>query len=108
MLGHEKRSLVYHSDHRELCAHEREWPFRILNVLEIVGESMGFRQDDHYKHLKVMQDADAIVRDAADLIAKHGLNADTARRVVLQGMLGDQPLPLRGAAVKSFDPVVPS
>jgi heterodisulfide reductase subunit D len=53
---------VYHSDHRELCAHEREWPFRILNVLEIVGESMGFRQDDHYKHLKVMQDADAIVR----------------------------------------------
>jgi Fe-S oxidoreductase len=99
---------VYHSDHRELCAHEREWPFRILNVLEIVGESMGFRQDDHYKHLKVMQDADAIVRDAADLIAKHGLNADTARRVVLQGMLGDQPLPLRGAAAETFDPVVPS
>src|SRR4029453_16903969 len=58
---------VYHSDHRELCSHERDWPFRILNVLESVGESMGIAQDDHYKHLKVMQDADAIVRDAADL-----------------------------------------
>ena len=33
---------VYHSDHRELCAHERDWPFRIINVLEIIGESMGF------------------------------------------------------------------
>jgi heterodisulfide reductase subunit D len=89
---------VYHSDHRELCAHERDWPFRIINVLEIVGESMGIKQDDHYKHLKVMQDADAIVKDAADLMTQHGLDADTARRVVLQGMLGDQPLPLQGKA----------
>ena len=32
---------VYHSDHRELCAHERDWPFRIINILEIIGESMG-------------------------------------------------------------------
>ena len=32
---------VYHSDHRELCAHERDWPFRIMNFLEIVGASMG-------------------------------------------------------------------
>ncbi len=89
---------VYHSDHRELCAHERDWPFRIINVLEIIAESMGFRQEDHYKHLKVMQDADAIVKDAADLIARHGLDAETARRVVVQGMLGDQPLPLKGSA----------
>ena len=26
---------VYHFDHRELCAHERDWPFRIMNFLEI-------------------------------------------------------------------------
>ncbi|WP_245516977.1 MULTISPECIES: (Fe-S)-binding protein [unclassified Mesorhizobium] len=32
---------VYHSDHRELCAHERDWPFRIINILEVVGESWG-------------------------------------------------------------------
>ena len=94
---------VYHSDHRELCAHERDWPFRIVNVLEIIGESMGLKQDDHYKHLKVMQDADAIVKDAADLIAQHGLDVDTARRVVLQGMLGDQPLPLQGKAVQAAE-----
>jgi hypothetical protein len=28
---------VYHADHRELCAHERDYPFRIMNLLEIVG-----------------------------------------------------------------------
>jgi hypothetical protein len=55
---------VYHSDHRELCAHERDWPFKIMNILEVVGESMGFRQDDHYKNLKVKQDVDAIISDA--------------------------------------------
>src|SRR6185295_13745130 len=40
---------VYHSDHRELCAHERVWPFRIVNILEIVGASMGLAREDHYK-----------------------------------------------------------
>jgi heterodisulfide reductase subunit D len=94
---------VYHSDHRELCAHERDWPFRIINALEIIAESMGFRQEDHYKHLKIMQDADAIVKDAADLIERHGLDADTARRVVISGMLGDQPLPLQGRAANATE-----
>src|SRR5262249_48382136 len=38
---------VYHADHRELCAHERDYPFRIMNMLEIVGDSMGLHHDDH-------------------------------------------------------------
>jgi hypothetical protein len=96
---------VYHSDHRELCAHERDWPFRILNVLEIVGESMGLAREDHYKNLKIKQDVDAILADSADLITGHDLDPETARKVILLGMLGDQPLPLRtpspqGAAVE--------
>lgn len=87
---------VYHSDHRELCAHERDWPFKIMNVLEIIGESMGFRQEDHYKNLKIKQDVDAIVADASDLMKSHGVDLDTARKVIVNGMLGDQPLPLQG------------
>jgi len=89
-------AAVYHSDHRELCAHERDWPFRIVNVLEIIGASMGLHEEDHYKRLKVMQDADAIVADCGDLIAQHRLDAELARMVVLKGMLADQPLPLQG------------
>ena len=90
---------VYHSDHRELCAHERDWPFRIMNILEVVGESMGLHQEDHYKNLKIKQDVDAIIRDSADLMTRHGVDLDTARKVIVNGMLGDQPLPLQGAAV---------
>src|SRR5215470_13391447 len=40
---------VYHADHRELCAHERDYPFRIMNLLEIVGASMGLHHDDQFK-----------------------------------------------------------
>src|SRR5262249_27115732 len=87
---------VYHSDHRELCAHERDWPFKIMNILEIVGASMGLHQDDHYKNLKIKQDVDAIITDSADLLKRHGVNLDTARKVIVNGMLGDQPLPLQG------------
>ncbi|HEY1503173.1 MAG TPA: (Fe-S)-binding protein [Stellaceae bacterium] len=88
---------VYHSDHRELCAHERDWPFRILNILEIIGAGMGLHEEDKYKRLKLMQDADAIVADCGDLIAQHKLNREEARIAVAKGMLADQPLPLRGA-----------
>jgi heterodisulfide reductase subunit D len=89
---------VYHSEHRELCAHERDWPFRIVNILEVVGESMGLHRQDRYKELKIMQDADQIVSECSDLIARHALDAGKARTVVVNAMLGDQPLSLhRGA-----------
>jgi Fe-S oxidoreductase len=89
---------VYHSEHRELCAHERDWPFRIVNILEIVGESMGLHREDRYKQLKLMQDADQIVTECGDLIAHHALDAGKARDAVVKALLGDQPLPLnRGA-----------
>jgi heterodisulfide reductase subunit D len=86
---------VYHSDHRELCAHERDWPFRIVNVLEVVGESMGLHREDRYKQLKLMQDADQIISECEDLIAQHALDAGAARSIVVASLLGDQPLPLK-------------
>ncbi len=86
---------VYHSDHRELCAHERDCPFRIMNIYEIVGASMGMHYDDQFKRLKIMQDADAILADCRDLIEQHGLDEETTRLAV-QAMLDEQPAPLRG------------
>jgi Fe-S oxidoreductase len=86
---------VYHADHRELCAHERDYPFRIINLLEIVGESMGFRHADEFKRLKKLQDVDAIAADCQELAARHGLDP-AATRAAVQAMLDEQPLPLRG------------
>ena len=87
---------VYHADHRELCAHERDWPFQIMNILEIVGASMGLHHDDHFKRLKMLQDVDAIVAECQDLATQHGLDPETARAVV-QAMIEEQPLQLKGA-----------
>jgi heterodisulfide reductase subunit D len=86
---------IYHSDHRELCAHERDRPFRVLNFLEIVGASMGLHQDDHYKRLKMLQNVDAILGDCRDLVEEHGLDVEATREAI-QAMLDEQPVPLRG------------
>jgi heterodisulfide reductase subunit D len=88
---------VYHADHRELCAHERDYPFRIMNMLEIVGESMGLRHEDHFKRLKMLQDIDAIAADCGDLAARHRLDTESTRQAIA-AMLEEQPLPLRGGA----------
>ena len=86
---------VYHADHRELCAHERDYPFRIMNLLEIVGASIGLHRDDAFKRLKMMQDVDMIAAECQDLVARHGLDPATMRQSI-QAMLDEQPLPLRG------------
>ena len=91
---------VYHVDHRELCAHERDWPFRVLNLLEVVGASMGLAYPDHYKRLKQLQDVDLIMAECRDLLAHHGI-ADEAARVSIKAMLDEQPLPLQGKPAAS-------
>jgi heterodisulfide reductase subunit D len=95
---------VYHSDHRELCAHERDWPFRIINILEVVGHSMGLHQSDRFKQLKIMQDADLIVSECRSLLEQHRLDPNKAREVVVKAMLGDQPLPLKGTTIATVEP----
>ncbi len=96
--GVDALAVIYHVDYREFCAHERDWPFRIVNVLELVGASMGLHHDDDFKRLKIMQDADAIVADCADMLAGYGINQAKAREVVAKVMLAEQPLPLRAAS----------
>jgi Fe-S oxidoreductase len=92
---------VYHVDHRELCAHERDWPFRILNVLEVVGASMGIAYPDHYKRLKLLQDVDLVMAECRDLLAHHGI-AEEAARASIRAMLDEQPLPLQGWPAASW------
>jgi len=91
---------VYHACHRELCSHETDWPFEVVNFLELIGEAMGVRREDSFKRLKKMQDADAILADVMDLVEQHGLALEEVRAVIEKDLLGEQPLPLRGARVE--------
>jgi Fe-S oxidoreductase len=86
---------IYHNCHRELCSHERDWPFEVVNFLELVGESMGLTRPDLFKRLKLMQDVDAVLADAAPLLEANQVDLDEARAVVLADMLGEQALALR-------------
>ncbi len=95
---------IYHACHRELCGHERDWPFEVVNILELVGESAGIRRPDLFKRLKLLQDADAILAAAQDMIAAHGLDAEEAREVILKDLLGEQPLPLVALAGAASGP----
>jgi Fe-S oxidoreductase len=85
---------IYHACHRELCSHERDWPFEVVNFLELVGESLGLTRPDLFKRLKLMQDVDAILAETAELIETHHLDLDEARSIIAKDMLADQPLPL--------------
>src|ERR1700741_2232152 len=84
---------VYHPDHRELCAHERDFPFRIVNLLELIGESMGLSQEDGFKRLKKLQDVELILAETRDLLTRHHV-AEAPARASIRAMLEEQPLPL--------------
>ncbi len=93
---------IYHACHRELCSHERDWPFEVVNLLELVGESMGLVRPDLFKRLKLMQDVDAILVDSAAMLERNQVGLDEARDVILADMLGEQPLPLRMRAAEGL------
>lgn len=88
---------VYHACHRDLCSHQRDWPFEVVNFMELVGESMGISHPDLFKRLKIMQDVDAIVADSTEAMARQGLEPEEVREIVLRDMLGEQSAPLRGS-----------
>jgi heterodisulfide reductase subunit D len=86
---------VYHPDHRELCAHERDYPFAIINLLDVLAASLGLDQEDRFKRLKKLQDVELIMAETKDLLEANGVNQDNARRAI-EAMLHEQPLPLMG------------
>ena len=83
---------IFHSDHRELSAHEQDWPFEIINYMEVIGEAMGLHHDDLFKRMKTLRDVDAIIEECADMMATHGLDLDEAREVILADVINEQML----------------
>ncbi|MGH7310102.1 MAG: heterodisulfide reductase-related iron-sulfur binding cluster, partial [Candidatus Rokuibacteriota bacterium] len=85
---------IYHACHRELCAHERDYPFRIVNFLELVGEAMGVERQDLFKQWKIMQDVDRVLAEVSRETATAGLDPEAVRQVMVTAITGEQPLPL--------------
>ena len=79
---------IFHACHRELVPYQPEVSFELINFMELIGESMGISIPDLYKRLRLVGDIDAIIVDAADLIAAHRLDLDTVRNALAQEMGG--------------------
>lgn len=80
-------ATVYHACHRELCHYEKEVSFEIINVVEIIGESLGISADDIYKRLKMMDNIDDMLQECAGLIEANGIDVNEAREVLLADQL---------------------
>ena len=78
--GVDTLATIFHPCHRETCHLGEDKPFEIVNLMELVGESMGIHVPDLFKKLKIMGDVDRIIEDSADMIAEHNLNVDALRQ----------------------------
>lgn len=95
---------IYHACHRELCAHEANAPFKILNFLELVGEAMGVEREDLFKQWKIMQDVDKVIAEVASQTAAAGFDLESVREVLAFHMLEEQPLPIGSRIAPSAEP----
>jgi hypothetical protein len=96
---------IYHACHRELCAHETTYPFKIVNFLELVGEAMNIQRDDLFKQWKMMQDLDRVLAEVAGQAVTAGLDLETVREVMIAHMQGEQPLPVGQGLPSAAEPV---
>ncbi|MBR9765146.1 MAG: (Fe-S)-binding protein [Rhodobacteraceae bacterium] len=92
-------ATVFHACHRELCHFEGDVSFEIINVMEIIGESMGLQADDIYKRLKMMPDIERMVDECAGLIEANGLDRDEVRDILLADQLAAKPV--QGAVIEN-------
>jgi heterodisulfide reductase subunit D len=95
---------IYHACHRELCAHETTYPFKIVNFLDLVGEAMGIQRDDLFKQWKMMQDVDRVLAEVAGQAAMAGLDIESVREVLIAHMLREQPLPIGSRVAPASEP----
>jgi heterodisulfide reductase subunit D len=96
---------IYHACHRELCAHETTYPFKIVNFLELVGEAMDIQRDDLFKQWKMMQDVDRVLAEVAGQATTAGLDLESVREVLVAHILGEQPLPVGARIAPAPEPV---
>jgi heterodisulfide reductase subunit D len=80
-------ATIFHGCHRELCKFENDVSFEIVNVVEIIGESIGIRVEDTYKKLALAASVEEALQHCAPLLAEHGLSPDEAGDALIADLL---------------------
>ena len=77
--GVDTLATIFHPCHRETCHLGEDKPFEIVNLMELVGESLGIHVPDLFKKLKIMGDVDRVIAECADMIAEHSMDVAALR-----------------------------
>lgn len=77
--GVDTLATIFHPCHRETCHLGEGKPFEIVNLMELVGESLGIHVADLFKKLKIIGDIDQIIAECADMIAEHHMDVEALR-----------------------------
>jgi heterodisulfide reductase subunit D len=75
---------IYHGCHRELCRFEAERPIVFEHYLTLFARALGIEFEDTYKKYMHWGDPDRILEDATPCMAANGIDADTARGLIIQ------------------------
>jgi Fe-S oxidoreductase len=87
---------LYHTCHRDLCAFEGTFPLQVKNWTSVVAVALGLPEhEDRYKRIKLHNEINAILEDAREFMAAHGLDMSAVREL-LPGLLAGKE---RGTAV---------
>ncbi len=79
---------IYHACHGQLCGHQSDWPFEVVNFMELIGASMGIGHKDSFKHIKLARDTEVVIDEFRDLIDLNGLDPDEVHREVTDYIFG--------------------
>ena len=90
--GVDTLATIFHPCHRELCHLAEDRPLEVVNLMELVGESVGVHVPDLFKTFKIMGDVDRIVAACGDLIEEHNLDVDVLRQHVEAEFVGAEPV----------------
>ena len=75
---------IYHGCHRELCRFEAERPIVFEHYLTLFARALGIEFEDTYKKYMQWGDPERILEDATPCMAANGVDADTARGLVIK------------------------
>lgn len=86
--GIDTLAVVYHGCYRGLCTASGDYPFEVVNYVELIGEAMGITHPSSFKRLKLLGDSDKVLDEVGQMIAQNSMDPDEVRTVVETEMLG--------------------
>jgi heterodisulfide reductase subunit D len=82
---------IYHGCHRELCRFETDRPIVFEHYLTLLGRALSIEFEDSYKKYMKWGDPDRIMEDVTPCMTANGVDADTARGLVIKTFVTREP-----------------